>query len=398
MQEYDFTRPPPPPLSPYRSTRRPLALFYLLAMLVIVAALPYLVEHVQYASTRGKLRARADTASEELAKLKDGAGLVSLADTSHVFNLVAKKVEPSVVHIDVEQLPGSNPDEIVFRMPGGRQVMQGQGSGFIADDAGHIVTNRHVVENATAIRVRLADGRTIESVSLVGDDELTDLAVLKIDAADLSVATWGNSDELDVGDWVLAVGNPYGLDRTVTCGIVSATQRRKIAQTSSYQDFLQTDAAVNPGNSGGPLVNMFGEVVGVTTAIVGRSYQGISFAIPSEIARRSFEQIIKNGRVERGYLGVGFQELTPPLIKRLGLATDHGALVNRVEQGSPANAAGIQEGDVILEWNGREVVDPTDLALAVAGTEIGSKAKLVVWRNGERQTIEVTVGRRRYGK
>ena len=256
------------------------------------------------------------------------------------------------------------------------------------------MTNRHVVDGATAIRVSLADGRTIEDVAIVGDDELTDLAVLKIKASDLSIASWGDSDVLDVGDWVLAVGNPYGLDRTVTSGIVSATQRRKIAQSSSYQDFLQTDAAVNPGNSGGPLVNMFGEVVGVTTAIVGRSYQGISFAIPSEVARRSFEQIIKNGHVERGYLGVGFQDLNPKLVQNLGLPKDQGALVALVEQGSPADAAGVQEGDVILEWNGREVIDPTDLALAVAGTEIGSTAKLVVWRNGERQTIEAKVGRK----
>ena len=182
MQDYDFTRPPPPPLGyPPQPPRRPLALFFLLAMLVVVAALPYVVERVQYASTRGRARARADTASEELNKLKDTAGLVSLADTSHVFNLVAKKVEPCVVHIDVEQLPGSRPDEIVLRIPGrGQQITQGQGSGFIADDQGYILTNRHVVENATAIRVSLADGRTIEDVALVGDDELTDLAVLKI--------------------------------------------------------------------------------------------------------------------------------------------------------------------------------------------------------------------------
>ena len=151
---------------------------------------------------------------------------------------------------------------------------------------------------------------------------------------------------------------------------------------------------MNPGNSGGPLVNMFGEVVGVTTAIVGRSYQGISFAIPSEVARRSYEQIIKNGRVERGYLGVAFQELNSKLVESLGLNSDHGALVSHVEPRSPADTVGIQEGDVILEWNGREVVDPTDLALAVAGTEIGSTAKMVIWRNGERKSLELKVGRR----
>ena len=225
MQDFYSTPPSQPPAPP---PRRPLALFFLLAMLVIVVATPYLVERIQYASTRGKLRARADTAAEELEKLAGTAGLVTLSDTAHVFNLVVRKVEPCVVHIDVEQVPGSNQDEMVLMVPGRRQpLVEGQGSGFIIDPAGYIVTNRHVVQNASGIRVNLADGRKIQEVTLVGDDELTDLAVLKINAADLSAATWGDSDDLDVGDWVLAVGNPYGLDRTVTCGIISATKRRK---------------------------------------------------------------------------------------------------------------------------------------------------------------------------
>jgi len=391
MSEYDYTRPPPPP--PPRP--RPLALFFLLATLVVVIATPYLVERVQYAMARGKLRARADVAAEELAKLSETAGLVSLSDTSRVFNLVAKTIEPCVVHIDVEQLSGANPDEMVLMMPGrGQPMMHGQGSGFIVDPQGYIITNRHVVQNATDMRVNLADGRSISDVVLVGDDELTDLAVLKINADHLTTAAWGDSDDLDVGDWVLAVGNPYGLDRTVTCGIVSATQRRKIGHTSSYQDFLQTDAAVNPGNSGGPLVNLHGKVIGVTTAIVGRSYQGISFAIPSEIARHSYEQIIKHGRVARGYLGVVFHELDETSVKRLGLTNLHGALVGTVQPGSPALQAGVEKGDVVLEWNGREVLDRTDLALAIAKTEIGSTAQMVIWRQGARQSLEVKVGQR----
>lgn len=272
--------------------------------------------------------------------------------------------------------------------------MQGQGSGFVVDTSGYILTNRHVVQNATGIRVGLADGRSIKEVTLVGDDELTDLAVLKINASDLTSVAWGDSDDADVGDWVLAVGNPYGLDRTVTCGIVSATQRRRIGEFSSYQDFLQTDAAVNPGNSGGPLVNMFGQVIGVNTAIVGRSYQGISFAIPSEIARKSYEQIIKHGRVARGWLGVKYHEVDEKIARQLGLENERGAFVEDVLPGFPAEKAGFIHGDVILEWNGREVTDPTDLALAVAGTEIGSTAKVIVWRNGGRKSLEVTVGQR----
>lgn len=297
MQEFDFGRQP----NPARPPRRPFALFFLLAMLVVVAATPYLVERIQYASAYGKMRARADIAAEELAKLSSTAGLATLSDTSRVFNLVAHKIEPCVVHIDVEQAAGVNQDEIAFMLPGRpQQRLRGQGSGFIVDDKGYILTNRHVVQGATDIRVNLSDGRTINEVSIVGDDELTDLAVLKIKADNLTAVAWGDSDDLDVGDWVLAVGSPYGLDRTVTCGIVSATQRRRIGQSSSYQDFLQTDAAVNPGNSGGPLVNVVGQVVGVNTAIVGRSYQGISFAIPSEIARHSYDEIMKHGRVARG--------------------------------------------------------------------------------------------------
>lgn len=395
MLEYDYTRPaaaPPPP--PRQRPRRPLALFFLLAVLSVILATPYLVERVQYAAARGKLRARADVAAEELAQLSETAGLVSLVDTSRVFNLVAKTIEPSVVHIDVAQLPGRNPDEIVFAMPGRQPMLSGQGSGFIVDREGYIITNRHVVQNATDIRVNLADGRSISDVKLVGDDELTDLAVLKISAPDLHATTWGDSDDLDVGEWVLAVGNPYGLDRTVTCGIVSATQRRKIGPTSSYQDFLQTDAAVNPGNSGGPLVNLHGQVVGVNTAIVGRSYQGISFAIPSEVARHSYEEIIKNGRVARGYLGVQFDELDEAAAKQLGLNKVQGAVVAFVQPKSPAEAAGVKRGDVILEWNGHELLDITDAMRTVAKTAIGSKASIVVWRDGERVTLEVTVGQR----
>lgn len=382
------TSQPPPP-------RRPTLLISILVALIVVLAVPYIAERVQYALARGKLRARADVAAEQLQKLSETAGLVTLADTSRVFSLVAQKVEPCVVHIDVEQ-PGDNGNEdLVFMMPPGRAApLHGQGTGFIVDTKGYILTNRHVIRNATEIRVNLADGRTIDNVQLVGDDELTDLAVLKISASGLSAVDWGDSDDLDVGDWVLAVGNPYGLDRTVTSGIVSAKQRRKITQGTSYQDFLQTDAAVNPGNSGGPLVNLLGQVVGVNTAIVGRAFLGISFAIPSEVARNSYDQIIKNGHVERGYLGVGFEELDAQTAKQLELKDQHGAMVNEVVAGSPAEMAGIEQWDVILEWNGREVVDPTDMMLAVAGTEVGSKAKAVVWRRGQKISLDVTVGRR----
>lgn len=385
---YPAPQPKPAP------ARRPTFLFLVLIVLCGLLAAPYLVERIQYASTRGKMRARADQANEELKDLTETAGLVTLADTSRIFKLVAQKIEPCVVHIDVRQgTNGRMIDDDTILLEDGQSVV-GQGSGFIVDEAGYILTNRHVIERATDIVVHLADGRAIDKVELIGDDELTDLAVLKISASHLIATEWGDSNELEVGDWVLAVGSPFGLDRTVTSGIVSAKQRRHISNNSSYQDFMQTDAAVNPGNSGGPLVNTRGQVIGVNTAIVGKSYQGISFAIPSEIARKSYEQIIKHGRVPRGWLGVEFRPLDAVLAARLNLPNEHGAMVRDVIPGSPAQKGGVRPRDVILAWNDREVIDTTDLQLAVASTEIGATAKLTIWREGKRITLEIQVAQR----
>jgi serine protease Do len=391
MFEPVYPAPPPKPAPP----RRPTFLFLILIVLCGLLAAPYLVERIQYASTRGKMRARADQANEELKDLTETAGLVTLSDTSRVFKLVAHKIEPCVVHIDVKQgARGRIIDDEVIMLPEDGQSVVGQGSGFIVDEAGYILTNRHVIEHATDIAVHLSDGRAIDKVELIGDDELTDLAVIKISASHLTATEWGDSDELEVGDWVLAVGSPFGLDRTVTSGIVSAKQRRHISNNSSYQDFMQTDAAVNPGNSGGPLVNTRGQVIGVNTAIVGKSYQGISFAIPSEIARKSYEQIIQHGRVPRGWLGVEFRPINAVVAAKLSLPNVHGALVHDIKPDSPAQKGGVHPGDVILAWNEREVIDTTDLQLAVASTEIGTVAKLTIWRDGQRITLEITVAQR----
>jgi len=386
-----YPTPPPRPAPP----RRPTFLYLILIVLCGLLAAPYLVERIQYASTRGKMRARADQANEELQDLSETAGLVTLSDTSRIFKLVAQKIEPCVVHIDVKQAAhGRIIDDEVIMLPEDGQSVVGQGSGFIVDEAGYILTNRHVIEHASDVSVHLSDGRAIDKVELIGEDELTDLAVLKISASHLTATEWGDSNELEVGDWVLAVGSPFGLDRTVTSGIVSAKQRRHISSNSSYQDFMQTDAAVNPGNSGGPLVNTRGQVIGVNTAIVGKSYQGISFAIPSEIARKSYEQIIKHGRVPRGWLGVEFRPLDPVLAAKLNLPNEHGAMVRDVIPNSPAQKAGVRPRDVILGWNERDVIDTTDLQLAVASTEIGTKAKLTIWRDGQKITLEVEVAQR----
>ncbi len=290
----------PPPPSP--ANRLPALVSILLVLLGMLVA-PYLAENIQYALTRGELRARSDVAGEELKKLDRTAELVKLSDTSRAFRLVAERIEPCVVHINTEQTvraESDNPFDEFFGTQRGSYRAVGQGSGVIIDSKnGYVITNYHVIQGASQIEVRLSDNRVISDgeVKVVGSDVLTDLAVLKIPATGLIAGELGDSTKLQVGDWVLAVGNPYGLDRTVTCGIVSATQRRAFAENSAFQNFLQTDAAVNPGNSGGPLVDISGQVIGITTAIVGKAYQGISFAIPSEVVRDVYQHLISRGSV-----------------------------------------------------------------------------------------------------
>jgi Do/DeqQ family serine protease len=349
--------------------------------------------------TRGKLRAKAEAAAAELGDLAKNAELVKLSDTSRAFRNVAQLISPSVVHIDTEQIERVRSRSIFdeFGGEGSHDKLYraiGQGSGIIIDKAGYILTNNHVIENARTIVVKLADGREISDVKVVGYDVYTDLAVLKIRAPDLIAASWGSSDDLEVGDWVLAVGNPYGLDRTVTSGILSAKERHAIDENNAYQDFLQTDAAVNPGNSGGPLLNIQGEVVGITTAIVGRAYQGISFAIPSHIAQNVYTHLIENGKVPRGYLGVGLQELTPDLAQKLSIPDTNGVLITGVQKGSPAEKAGLEAGDVVTEWAGKKVDEPAELRLQVAGTAIGAHVTVKIIRNGKPTTLQVDVGER----
>jgi len=396
MQDPLPERLPSSPASPSVGASR---LLWILLMLSILLVAPYVAEHVQYALTYGRLRAQVDVATEELQGLAKTTELVSLADTSKVFRLVAQRIEPSVVHIDAAQSADGHDMRVSDEFPwlgprGDVQRVVGQGSGVIVDASGYIITNFHVIQNSTRLAVKLSDGRIVDKVTIVGADPLTDLAVLKINAEGLIPATWGDSHELETGDWVLAVGNPYGLDGSVTCGIVSAKQRRRLAQQNIYQDFLQTDAAVNPGNSGGPLVNVKGEMVGITTAIVGRSYQGISFAIPSEIARDVYEKLVKTGSVSRGWLGVAPSDVTPEVAKQRGLAEARGAFVRAIVPGSPAQTAGFAKGDVILKWDGQAVADPTELVLAIGRTKIGSTVKVQIWRDGQEIERQVTVAER----
>ena len=364
------------------SYRLPVLLLVLL-VLAAVAFLPTYLERVKYKQTQGELAA----ISEALPELK-------LESLGKLFSLVGRKVSPSVVHIDTERVVLRN-DEItaLFGPQIGRQ--QGQASGVIVDAEGYIVTNYHVVANADPdkIKVNLPDGRT-RVAQVIGDDAKNDLAVLKIEADDLIPAPWGDSDQLEVGELVWALGNPFGLDNSLTFGIVSAKARRGLSAEFRYNEYLQTDAAVNPGNSGGPLVNMRGEIVGINTAIVGPIFQGISFAIPSNVARRIYEQIKETGAVINGYLGVGLTPLTKQLAERLGIEQLEGALVAHVADGSPAEKAGLEPGDFIVAWNGEKIADPPQLSHNVASSAPGTETTLTVVRGREEITVKVTIGHR----
>jgi serine protease Do len=265
----------------------------------------------------------------------------------------------------------------------------GLGSGVVVSSDGYILTNNHVVDSATDVRVTLPDRREFKA-KVIGTDPKTDIAVLKIEASNLPVITVGNSSKMQIGDAVLAIGNPYGVGQTVTMGIVSATGRAGLG-IEDYEDFIQTDASINPGNSGGALVNDRGELIGINTAILAPGSggnQGIGFAVPVNLARNVMDQIVTHGSVERAYIGVSIQEVTPGIAKAVGLPGPEGALVGDVTPNSPAQKAGIQSGDVILAINGTPIAESNQLRMNVSMMNPGQTAKLKIFRNG--QTSEVT--------
>jgi serine protease Do len=268
--------------------------------------------------------------------------------------------------------------------------MQGSGSGVIINADGHLLTNNHVVDGAKEVTVTLADQQVYQA-RVIGRDAKTDLAVLKIDPKQaLPVAPMGTSTDLKVGEWVLAVGNPFGLSNSVTAGIVSAKGR--VIGAGPYDDFIQTDAPINPGNSGGPLFNMQGEMVGINTAIVAAG-QGIGFAIPIDLAKPLIPQLVNTGEVTRGYLGVSIQSVTPDLAKAMKLEERQGALVSDVVPGGPAAKAGIRQGDVIVGFNGESIKGSHDLPAVVAKTPVGQEATVTLRRDGKTQKLPVTVGK-----
>jgi len=342
----------------------------------------------------------------------------SLRETGKAFASVAKKVSPAVVFIQVEKTIQSQPvaggfppfgDDFFrrfFGMPGPegqphqfqaparpqRRVVA-QGSGFIFTSDGYIMTNNHVVADADKVTVRLEDSREFKG-KVIGADPHSDVAVIKIDAKNLPVLPLGDSDKLEVGEWVIAVGNPFGLSHTITAGIVSAKGRSSVGITD-YENFIQTDAAINPGNSGGPLVNLDGQAIGINTAIYSRSggYMGIGFAIPINMARAIADQLMKHGSVIRGYLGISIQDLTPELAKSFNLEPDKGVLIAQVTKDSPAQKAGLKRGDVVVEFDGKPVTKAGPFRNRVAMKTPGTKTEIKVLRNGKATTLTVTIGK-----
>ncbi len=319
---------------------------------------------------------------------------------SGTFARVAEAVKPAVININtVSKGPGRTPFEEFFgeeffrRFFGDipeRIPQRSLGSGVIVDPSGIALTNAHVVERATDIEVVTLDGGK-HKAKVVGMDRKTDLAVLRLDdgRGTFPYVRLGDSDKVQVGDWVIAVGSPFGLQATVTAGIISA-KARQIGQ-GPFDDFLQTDAAINPGNSGGPLVNMQGEVVGINTAIVAGG-SGIGFAIPSNMAKKIYTELLAKGKVTRGWLGVSIQPLTPELAKSFGARTAAGVLISDVVPDSPAQKAGLQPGDIILEFDGKKMDAPADLQRAVGLSSPGTVARVRVWRDQAEKSVEITIG------
>jgi serine protease Do len=335
----------------------------------------------------------------------DAKSVSALQETGNAFAKIAKEALPAVVFVRVEStvemsMPRSHDpfwDFFGRRSPHGRQgdaptrkfQQQGQGSGFIISRDGYILTNDHVVNDADKITVILGDGRKFDA-EVVGSDPKTEVALIKIkDEEDLPFLKLGNSDALDVGEWVLAAGNPFGLSQTITAGIVSAKERSEVGITE-YANFIQTDAAINPGNSGGPLLNIHGEVVGINTAIYSQSggYMGIGFAIPINQAAAVKDQLIEHGRVRRSVLGIYIQEVDEALAESFGMEGAGGILVSQVMEGSAAEEAGLESGDIILELNGEETGKIGSFRSRVAAVPPDTPVELRIFRNGEFMTIE----------
>jgi serine protease Do len=363
--------------------------------LVAVAAMVGLLPHFGFTSA-SKTPIWTERASAQTAQIQapDWVRLSKEAKPA-VVNISTKLKAESPVPPQFKGQPDENQFDEFFKRffdEGPRRPVRAGGSGVIVNANGYIVTNNHVVDNAADIQVKLDDGRELPA-KVVGRDAKTDLALLKIDATGLPVIPLGDSTALQVGEPVMAIGNPFGLEQTVTTGIVSATGR--VIGSGPYDNFIQTDASINPGNSGGPLINARGEVIGINTAIFSRSggSVGIGFAVPSSLAKTVITQLADHGTVERGWLGVSIQPLTKELASSFKRGDTSGALVSEVIQGSPADKAGVKTGDVIVEFNGKKITRATDLPGLVADVPVGRDVPIVVMRDGVEQRLNAHIAR-----
>jgi len=344
----------------------------------------------------------------------DTNGIETLRKTSKAFSAVAKKATPAVVAVQVRSKvepqgmgfgSGSPFDDEFFerffgrrfprqQQPRGPQYREGQASGFIISADGYILTNHHVIDDADEITVVRGDGQKYENVKLIGSDDKADVALLKIeDAEDLPYLELGDSDELEIGEWVIAIGNPFGLTETLTVGVVSA-MGRQVSSEDVYQDFIQTDAAINPGNSGGPLLNLEGQVVGINSAIItgDRGYMGIGLAVPVNMARSIKEQLIKTGTIHRGYIGISMQNIEPDMVEFFKLENNKGVLITSVVEDSPADNAGLKKDDVVIQIDNKKVEDPQDLRNIIGFTVPDTDVKFTIIRNGKQKKVTVKVG------
>jgi len=338
----------------------------------------------------------ATAAAQAPAAANTDSSVASSADARKIagaLSAVAAKVSPSVVQIDVAV---RDENSGVVRWYKGvpsfeASVKRGLGSGVILAGDGHILTNNHVIDGALAINVRLQDGRMLPA-TLIGRDPGTDLALIKVQATGLQPAQFADSDAARVGEWVLAIGSPFGLGHTVTMGVLSAKSRGGLG-ANAVEDYLQTDASINPGNSGGPLVNLDGQVIGINDMIVGRG-QGIGFAIPSKMARRVADQLLRNGRVKRAWIGVGMQDLTPEIASEFKVDAGSGALINQVIPGGPAEKARLQSGDIVATIAGKAVRDSHELMREVLSHDVGTTVRLEVVRSGKRYATDISLTER----
>ncbi len=372
-------------------------LIFVLCFLFGIWIVPWIALPISYSINRGAEQAKVEAAVDLFKELKS-QGIA--APSAAIAPWVVKKVGPAVVGIKTQGVQRGQSEIIDVFGHSYRQERQvlGEGSGIIIDEAGYILTNFHVVGSADKVQIALSDGRTVkeDNVQLVGYDQTTDLAVLKINEKNLHAMEWGDSSAIEVGEPVLAIGNPFGLAHTVTQGIISAKERyRALPDAQMVQEFLQTDAAINPGNSGGPLVNISGELVGVNSAIYGETYQGIGFAIPSVLAKKIYEQIRQTkGELIHGYLGINMDPLSDVYAQKNGIPVGKGVVVSTVQEGTPADTAGLKAGDIILQWGDKEIVGLTHLTHEIILTPPGTEVKVLLVRNGEKLEKTVVVGKR----